>query len=266
MNTLTSGLFFIAAITLLAGCSGIAPPPTAWQTGQKQLEAGQLSEARRSFERELHEHPDNQKARYNLALLLTEAGHAQDAARLYQENLDLGWHFPSAINLALYWQAQGKSDAALALLTRATQKSPHEATPWYLLAAIAEIQDKPELAERHYRKALQADPANGHAHLRYAVFQSQHQRDDGGIAEGNKAMKLLPACAPCWRQYGDILMTAGKFDQARAAYQRSLAIRPSAGTRQRLIDLLRQTGQQKQAARMQRALDAWRQLADDSKD
>jgi len=243
----------------------MAPPPTAWQTGQKQLAAGQLSEARRSFERELHEHPDNQKARYNLALLLTETGHANDAARLYQENLDIDWHFPSAINLAQYFKSQGNPAAAMELLTKASQKSPHEATPWYLMAAIAESQGDSELAMQHYHKALQADPANGHAHLRYAAFQSQKQQGDSGIAEGGKAMKLLPQCAPCWQQYGDILMAADKFDQAKAAYQRGLAIRPSAQTRQRLIDLLRKTGQPEQAERMQKALDAWRQHADDSK-
>jgi len=224
------------------------------------MQSGQWSEARRSFERELREHPNNQKARYNLALLLEENGHSNDATTLYRENLKISWHFPSAINLARLLQASGNSDAAIDLLTRATRESPHEATPWYLLAEIADSESKPDLAEQHYRQALKADPANGYAHLRYAEFQSRRALADHGLDEGKKASQLLPECAACWRQYGDILLKSGEHHQARVAYQRSLAIQPSWQTRQKLIDLLHTEGQTEQANRMQRALDAWKKL------
>jgi Tfp pilus assembly protein PilF len=256
----------VALILLSACATSEAPPPSAWQSGQKQMQTGQWSEARRSFERELREHPNNQKARYNLALLLAQNGHNDDAATLYRENLKIRWHFPSAINLARLLQASGNSDAAIDLLTRTTRESPHEATPWYLLAEIADTQGKPVLADQHYRQALKADPANGYAHLRYAAFQSRQALADHGLDEGKKASQLLPECAACWRQYGDILLESGEHDPARAAYQRSLAIQPSWQTRQKLIDLLYKEGQTEQGNRMQKALDAWKKLHMDSRE
>jgi len=246
------------ALTLLGACATVTPPQSAWQTGQKQMQAGQWSEARRSFEKELAEHPNNQKARYNLALLLSQNGHNDNAAALYRANLAIGWHFPSAINLAQLLQTSGNSEEATSLLTRAAKESPHEATPWYLLAEAADHAGNPDLARQQFLQALQADPANGYAHLRYAAFQSRHGLDDQGTGEGKKALELLPDCAACWRQFGDILLTSDNHAAARAAWQRSLAIQPSAETRQRLIDLLRTEGEIEQAERMQQALDSWR--------
>jgi len=251
------------ALTLLSACTTIAPPQSAWQTGQKQMQAGQWSEARRSFERELLEHPENQQARYNLALLLAQNGHSDDAATLYRQNLEIGWHFPSAINLAQLLQTSGNNEEAASLLTRAAKESPHEATPWYLLAEAADHAGNPDLAGQHFLQALKADPANGYAHLRYAAFQSRHGLEDHGIREGKKALALLPDCATCWRQYGDILLASGDHAAARAAWQRSLAIDPTTETRQRLIDLLRLEGQTEQAERMQQALDRWKKLHPD---
>jgi Tfp pilus assembly protein PilF len=230
------------------------------------MQSGQWSEARRSFERELREHPNNQKARYNLALLLTQNGHSEDAVTLYRDNLKIGWHFPSAMNLAQLLQASGGSDEANKLLTRAAKESPHEATPWYLLAEIADTQGKPDLADQHFRQALKADPANGYAHLRYAAFQSRRALADHGLDEGKKAAQLLPECSVCWGQYGDILLKSGDHHQARAAYQRSLAIQPSWQTRQKIIDMMRSEGQTEQANRMQKALDAWKELHMDSRE
>jgi len=248
----------VIALTLLNACASVAPPQSAWQSGQKQMQAGQWTEARRSFERELEEHPDNQKARYNLALLLTRSGHIDDAASLYRDNLKIGWHFPSAINLAQILQTSGNTDEAITLLQKAGEKSAHEATPWYLLAEIADAQSKHDLAGQYFQKAIMADPENAYAHLRYATFQSQQKLDDSGLGEGKKALSLMPDCAVCWRQYGDILQTSGENEPARSAYQHSLAIQPSWQTRQRLIDLLRSDGHTVQADRMQEALNSWR--------
>ncbi len=245
------------ALVLLYGCATAAPPMSAWQQGQQQLRTGHITEARRAFERELHMHPDNLQARYNLALLLHDLGHANEAARLYQENLNIGWHFPTAINLAQYLRAQKKTDAAEKLLHETARRSAHEATPWYLLGDIADEQGRPELAGDYYRRALLADPANGYAHLRLAMFQSRRAIDDRGISEGRKALRLLPECAPCWRDYGDILARSGAREQALAAYQRSLAIQPDVDTRRRLIELWRAAGETEKANRLQRALDIW---------
>jgi len=244
---------------LLALCATAAPcrAETPFEASARLIEAGQITEARRALEAELRMRPKHVEARYNLAVLLQEAGKNQDAASLYEQNLSIAWHLPSVVNLAGILQQQGKSAQAKIWLQQATKKFRHEATPWYLLAAISEGEGNNTEAEQRLRKAITTDPLNGFAHLNYAGFQTRHKLADHGIKEASKATRLLPDCAPCWRQYGDILRASGKQQAALKAYQRSLVIQPDSKTRQQLIHVLNSLGEHERAGRMQQALDAW---------
>ena len=73
--------------------------------------------------------PGNLEARYNLAVLLEDIHHQQQALTLYEENLTYVWHLPSIINLAAILQQQGKTAQARLWLQKATKKIKHEATP-----------------------------------------------------------------------------------------------------------------------------------------
>jgi len=229
-----------------------------FQRAQQLLELGQITEARRALQSELRIHPENIEARYNLAVLLEDIGHHADAQSLYEKNLSLSWHLPSLINLATLLERQGHTEKASQWLEKATRKIRHEAAPWYLLASISEKKGKMTLAISQHKKAIRADPLNGFAWLHFANFQSRHHLADNGIKYAEKALRLLPDCAPCWRSYGDIMRRTGDNHKALAAYQHSLAIRPDSATRQQLITTLRHLGQTERAERMQQALDAWR--------
>ncbi|MDX8405000.1 MAG: tetratricopeptide repeat protein [Mariprofundus sp.] len=247
--------FYAAA--LLFSLSALPAPAlasTPFSASAELIEAGHITEARRALEAELRLRPKHVEARYNLAVLLQKIGHNQEAATRYRQNMDYAWHLPTIVNLAAILQQQGKTEQAKALLLQATKKRAYEATPWYLLAAIAENEDMLDKAERQYRKAVTTDPLNGFAHLRLASFLSRHKRGDLGMKNGARATRLLPECAPCWRQYGDMLRATSKAQAARIAYQRSLAIKPDPNTRQQLIDTLEELGEHQRAARMQHAL------------
>jgi tetratricopeptide (TPR) repeat protein len=228
-----------------------------FQAAQHFIETGQYTEARRALKSELRMRPGNIEARYNFAVLLEEIHHPQQALTLYEENLTYAWHLPSIINLAGILLQQGKKEQARLWLQKATKKIKHEATPWYILAAMAEEDGKAVKAASLYRHALKTDPLNGFAYLHYADFQSRHGKSDKGLKYAAKASRLLPNCAPCWRKYGDILRLAGQKQRAVKAFQHSLAIQPDSKTRQRLIDALHSLGQHKRAERMQQALSAW---------
>lgn len=229
-----------------------------FQAAQHFIETGQYTEARRALKSELRMRPENIEARYNLAVLLEDIHHQEQALTLYEENLTFAWHLPSIVNLATILKRQGKKEQARQWLQKATKKIKHEATPWYLLAIMAEKEGKNIEAASLYRKALTADPLNGFGYLHYADFQSRHEKADKGLKHAAKAMRLLPDCAPCWRKYGDILTTAGQKERAAEAFQHSLAIQPDSNTRQHLIDTLRSLGQHTRAETMQQSLNTWR--------
>jgi len=229
-----------------------------FQAAQHFIETGQHTEARRALESELRMRPKNIEARYNLAVLLEDIHHQQQAFTLYEENITYAWHLPSIINLAAILQGQGKTEQARLLLQKATKRIKHEATPWYLLAAMAEQDGQMIKTASLYRKALKADPLNGFAYLHYADFQSRYGESDKGLRYAAKATRLLPNCAPCWRKYGNILRMAGQKQRAVESFQRSLAIQPNSETRQHLIDALHSIGQHKRAERMQQVLNTWR--------
>jgi tetratricopeptide (TPR) repeat protein len=249
----------MTAVVLLGGLPIIdAHAKSPFQAAQHFIETEQYTEARRALKSELRMRPENIEARYNLAVLLEDIHHQQQALTLYEENLTYAWHLPSIINLAAILQDQGKTEQARQWLQKTTKKIKHEATPWYLLAAMAEQDGQMVKTTSLYRKALKVDPLNGFAYLHYANFQSRHGESDKGLKYAAKATRLLPNCAPCWRKYGDILQRAGQKQRAVESFQRSLAIQPDSETRQHLIDALRSMGQHKRAERMQQVLNTWR--------
>jgi len=254
-NSRLSAFALILPLALLASLPRETRAETPFQASQKFIESGQSTEARRSLESELRMRPDNIQARYNLAILVEQIGHQSDAISLYKENLAIAWHLPSLVNLASLLQASGKTSEAVQWLEKGTEKLRREATPWYLLAAISEKQNNRIRAAKQYRRALKADPLNGFAHLHYASFQSRNKLADHGVKHGERATKLLPTCAPCWRKYGDILQAAGRAQEALAAYQRSLAVDPDNKTRLKLVSTLRLLGYNTRADQIQRGLD-----------
>ncbi len=223
----------------------------------KHLEKSEWTEARRAFETELVAHPKNLAARYNLALLLQQAGHHDEELRLYQKNMELGWHLPTVVNLAAIYRQQGNNRAAETVLIKASKRFKYEATVHYLLAEIDEDKGDSKQAEKHYTKALRADPLNGFSHIRYARFLAKYGRLKLALKHARRATALLPECASCMTIQGDIQSQNKEYDNALDSYQKSLAIQPDPDTRQHLIDVLNKLGEYDRAERMQKALNAW---------
>lgn len=222
---------------------------------QRYVEAGQDTEARRALTHELKLHPDNLAARYNLAVLLTRIGHTDEARALYEENMRRGWHLPTVVNLSALEIAAGQDEQAHQLLQTATRHFPHEAVPWYLLAAQAIKQKRIDEARRDFERAIRADARNGYAQIRYARFLADQGELTAALAHSSKAVALLPNVGPCWRIRGDILSRAGRDDAALAAYQRAAALDPDIAIRQRIIATLHKLGKNARAAHMRRALE-----------
>jgi len=237
--------------------SPIASAATLMEEGYKHLEKEEWTEARRTFESELLQHPKNLEARYNLALLLARAGHHDQERELYRKNLEYGWHLPSAINLASIYTAEGKLSKGRNLLEKAAKRYKNEAPPRYLLADLEESAGRHKSAKEWYNKALKSDPLNGFAHIRYARFLANRKQYQEALEHAERATQLEKKSAACLMIRGDIQVAARQYDNALESYQKSLAIKPDAETRQKLIDLLHKLGKHERANRMQKALDRW---------
>lgn len=214
---------------LLGACTN-----THFEAAQEHLYKGEELKARQALKLEITNHPDNLDARYNLAVLLERIGDEKEAAALYRENLNRDRHLPSVVNLSAWLRRHGQTDDARRLLQQATQDYRSEAVPWYLLAEMAQQNENNDLATTLYRKAIKADKKNGYAHLSFARFLAASGKIDKAISQANRAVQLLPECAPCLNIAGDILSQGGKDSRALALWQRSIAIAPEAALRDKI--------------------------------
>jgi len=223
----------------------------------EHLQKEEFTEARRAFESALIAKPKNLEARYHLALLLQKSGHADQELELYEKNMSYGWHLATVVNLSSIYAANNRKAEAYKLLKKALKRFRNEATPRYLLAELDAAAKKRDSADEWFKRALKADPLNGFAHIRYARFLASQKRDKEALKHATRAIQLQPMCSMCLNILGDIQAGKTSYNSAIASYQKSLAINPTATTRQRLIDTLRKTGEHERANSMQKALNAW---------
>jgi len=236
-----SALLLITSLLLISPLSCLAE--THFEAAERLLMAGQETQARRSLELELMARPRNLEARYNLAVLLDRIGHDADAAELYRENIKRGRHLPSVINLSAWLSAQHRPDEAKMLLLQASKDFHGEAVPWYLLADMAYAKGNEKKAYDYYQRALKADEKNAFANLRFARFLAATEHVDAALAQADKAVRLLPSCAPCLKMAGDIYASAGKNSIALALWQKSIAIAPDRQLRHKILRMQRPDGQ-----------------------
>ena len=227
---------------------------TFFEAGERFIRQGNDTEARRALENEIAVRPNNLVARYNLAVLLARIGHEEEAIKLYEENVSLGWHLPTVVNLSALYRLQGKHAEAEALLKKKAKKHRSEASLWYLQAEIVLERGDRKRGVSLLKKAVKADPLNGFAQLRYALFLSEEKQHRLALKHGAKAARLLDDCAPCWKHWGDIQQAAGDFAGAVEAYQRSLAIDPNESVRKQLVEMLKASGDTARANHIQGAL------------
>jgi Tfp pilus assembly protein PilF len=240
-------------MVLLGGCA-TGKPQTPFSAAQHYYEAGQDTEARRALETELAARPNNLEARYNLAVLLTRIGHIDEARKLYEDNMQRGWHLPTVVNLSVLYAQSGETERARQLLQDAAKHFQHEAVPWYMLAEMDARDGHNAMARQDYDQAIHADPENGYARIRYARFLAAQGDIAAALSQSTRAVALLPNVASCWMIHGDILSRAGKFDAALIAYQKSAALDPDKDIRSRIIVVLRKLGDKARADRMEQAL------------
>lgn len=173
---------------------------------------------------------DSEANNYVLGSILRKAGENEQAERylLRAEALDAK-NESAALELATLYGHTGRYDEALKRVIPLYNRNPEDASLanfyGYLLA---EKGDSLDLAERLLGKALAKEPLNGYFldSLGWINFKKGRYREALDLLL--KAADKVASDAAIWEHIGDTYFKLNQSAKARDAYQKSLAIDPSA--------------------------------------
>ncbi len=153
---------------------------------------GRDAEAEPLFERLLQTWPEDEGARYNLAVLQLRGNRATDAAHTIEPLVAA--HNPQALSLAASaHEAAGDTPRAVALL----------------------------------REAIERDPKNPQNYLDFAAISFDHSSSTAGIAIVDAGLKQLPRSAPLWIARGILSMQTSQLAEAEEDFAAANRLDPS---------------------------------------
>ncbi len=228
VNPLPARFAWLPALALAAACGGQEQGANAQGTplaatlaqaagqGTSELRAGQLAQARATFEASLKGDPDRMAALNDLAVTYYLEGRFEAARQLLDEVVAKGAapeQQAALVNLAELYALDGYLSAAQAHLESARGIDSTRAEPVYALALLADGRADPE-GLRLAREALQLD-ADGSARRSLAfVYAEERSHLDALVAE---ASGDRTTAAARWRE-----LKAGRFPSLALAAQRHL--------------------------------------------
>ena len=111
---------------------------------------------------------------------------------------------------------------------RAVQIDENLSSAHTQLAMLAAWYDwAPEVAERHFKRALELDPDNAEARLFFGHLRSNQGRHDEAMREADRGLRLEPFNSRFSALSGQFLVHAGRPDEAIARLQSTIALDPN---------------------------------------
>ncbi len=129
-------------------------------------------------------------------------------------------------HLALAYARGGDMEGALPLLEQAVSVAPGYVEPVVLLAELNLLRGQAGEADGPLREVLGKRPNLVQAASLLATAYDMLGRTDAAITVMKKLVEDAPGNPAYQVQYGKILSKAGRFDEARAAMEQALALRP----------------------------------------
>ena len=130
---------------------------------------------------------------YNIATLLLNSGHLDEAIAEFQKELQIQPEFVEAHNnLGIALTSKGELDGALAHFQKALELDPQLPKVHHNIAMILLRQGQLDQAIAHLQKELQVNPASAEAHNDLGIAWSQQGRIDQAINEWQKTLELQP--------------------------------------------------------------------------
>jgi len=184
--------------------------------------------------------PDDLQA---LALSEVEKAVALDP-RNFKMRLDL-----AELNLAVGRDKQAQSDAGQAI---GLASSPVERSLAHVMMARSLVStDDEDRAEAEYKKALQANPANGTAYLRLGQLRLFQHKPLEAARYFRRAIQVSPDLEPAYAALAELLANAHEHTEAQSLFEKAVALDPQDWhTRYQLAVLFMEGGQSARAKDM----------------
>jgi tetratricopeptide (TPR) repeat protein len=272
-------MWTVAAALWLALCRQADPIAE----GIKALEAQNYREAAELFARAWQADPNDYGALFHLALAHSLLGRDEEAIREYRRVLELKpGLYEAELNLGLLLLRQKRAAEAAPYLEAAADQKPGQARPRLHLGLAWLEAGRPEAAEKALRAALELDPGSAAAHLGLARALARQNRLDEAAPHFRKAAELdagfqdglwelaalyekqgrkeeaialyrrFPENPAAQERLGQLLVEAGRPEEAVAALEQAAARSPTSANRAALALAYAKSGQAEKALELLR--------------
>ena len=217
----------LALVAAVSGCVNMPPPGESYYNkGVDLYDEEKFAEAIEQYKLELRQNPDNQFARYNLAVTHHDLGHDDEAEKLYREILKTTEDTSSRINLSTIYFSRGQEEAAYNELKIASQNNPDSAKPLSVLGEFQERKGMLDEARLSYLAALRIDDQHAFTHYRLGRLDLGQGKIEPAIASINTAIGLDPEVAMFYETQSQAYIKNGSDSQAISMLEQASTLKP----------------------------------------
>jgi Flp pilus assembly protein TadD len=146
------------------------------------------------------------------------------------------------VDLANVALARRRIELARAILARAQEVAPDDATVWNALGRVDLALEARMKAEARWKKAIELTPGHADALTNHGQLLVEAGDFAGAAALLKQAVRSAPASAPSWLDLGNAYRGMARFDDAVRAYERALALDAMLVDARSNLELLRREG------------------------
>lgn len=130
------------------------------------------------------------------------------------------------LNAAIAYYRQGLVDQAGLIATSGLEKEPNAAALHNIMGLVYLKKDDTRSATEQFTAALDGDPDNMDALLNLAALELAYGNFESALKHFDQALKIRPRDALVVLSRGVALRGLERFDEAQAAYEQALALKP----------------------------------------
>ncbi len=191
------------------------------------LQAGRTEDAIEPLHRAALVQPSNPIIQHDLGLACLEVGRIPDAIQAFERAVDSNPGYADAyFRLGIAMEQLGNIGGAIVAYHRATQLLPSLTEAWFRAGALVYTLGHRDEAIGCFRRAAANGDNSSFARLGKARALLIEDRDQEAEQVLRKTLAIDPRNAMAHDLLGNLLSEFGRFDEARACFQRAIAIAP----------------------------------------